>query len=196
MKEREVRKTGKQNSSDTAALIKNEENVVTNEEKQDKIENLDIGQELSDEKQDRIESEDANENGTKEDTTNENVNGGENAAANTSENVNGTENANGNADANGNDEAINATQTILSEEDLNQLKKYLPYFHEFINKPEHSVLSMSEYKENPDLYLQAILRKYNVDHPKTLQSNAPKKSEENLSAYHEQEMPLRPWIEG
>lgn len=83
-------------------------------------------------------------------------------------------------------ELMERTQSYVLSEDVDQdmqaLQSVLPYFADFIQRKEKSVISNLDMSHNPLSYLQAILDKYNVEHPKSM---------EDLNEYK-----LRPWIAG
>jgi len=79
------------------------------------------------------------------------------------------------------DVTLSPSQSPSGKEDL---KKQLPYYVEFAKRKDVNVLKMNDYKDDPEGYLQAILKKYNVNHPKVINTNDDDKNE------------LRPWVEG
>jgi len=81
---------------------------------------------------------------------------------------------------------------LVTEEDataeLEKLKYTLPYFTDFLQRQESSVLQQEDYADDPSGFLTAILKKYNIRHPRQIAE-----SEEAQSGDYKE---LRPWIEG
>lgn len=82
--------------------------------------------------------------------------------------------------------SLSTAEDAASE--LEHLRSILPYFTDFTQRQEKSVLNQNDFADDPSGYLRAILKKYNIRHPRHIAE-----SEETQSGDYTE---LRPWIEG
>ena len=96
--------------------------------------------------------------------------------------------------------------TMNEDEDYETVSKHLPYFTDFMLRQEKSVLNQNDFKHDPSGYLKAIRNKYNIRHPRQFDMNSDQQYDGNSTSKisvkstsptaAEEDLHLRPWIEG